>query len=35
MASLAVSTLPAGRLQPSSMSTPANAAAGRMPDTVP
>jgi putative ABC transport system ATP-binding protein len=34
MSSLAVSALPAGGLQPSSMSTPADAAAGRTPDTV-
>ena len=34
MSSLAVSMLPAGRLQPSLMSTPSDAAAGRTPDTV-
>ena len=34
MSSIAVSTLPAGRLQPSSMRSVANAVAGRAPDTV-
>ena len=34
MSRIAVSTLPAGRLQPSSMRSAANAVAGRAPDTV-